>query len=375
MLIRSGALAASAVSLRLLPSAAPVPLSYAQALSQGGVTWPSMPPTLSVPVLPGEDVTVQLAVVRASMTGALAESVLEITNGLGARRLVPVSALQFGAEVAPSLQLGTVAAAIGPGPALRGMWVGTVTVNAVSEAQSAILDPDPTATPTRSEFNFRILLHVGLDNKTRLLKEVTQMFRPGTDTTPSGFVLVTDDSQISKFKGASLRDGDPVGYRITSAVYDFPSGLPDNAVVMSGIFGPGGSPLEATIELLPDAKTNPFRHAFHPDHDNLDAQYEALPSTDQEVYTIRRRLRLAFDPITPEKLAANPGYGTKVLEGSYQEIFGEVGLLEDADGNVVTDPNTGLPIEVNVGGLHRNVIKVQGTFRLTRLTLTAELNK
>jgi hypothetical protein len=215
-----------------------------------------------------------------------------------------------------------------------------VTVDAVSEAQTGSTVPTPTA----SEFSFRVIIHVDETGQARLLKQVIQMWEDGTlnpdgtVATPGSFVLLTDDSRIVDFKGASLRDGDPVGFRVSSAAYDFDG----NDWLMEGAFTPAGV-LTTDLELSADAATNPFKHRYHPDHDNLDAQFVG---SREEAFTIHRHLELQFSETDP--LGSNPpDWGDTLLGGNYQET-----LI----------------------GLHRNAIVSQGTFRVHRVSDVSVLN-
>ncbi len=201
-----------------------------------------------------------------------------------------------------------------------------------------------------SEFAMRLLIHVDSVGQVRLLKQVIQMWEDGTtrpdpgdpefevDDTPGRFVLLTDDTLIDDFAGSTLRDGRQVGRRISSAHYDYPG----NDLEMTGDFG-GTSTLSATIELSPNFPTNPYRHKFHPDHDNLGQQ--SVPV--EEAFAITRDIELVFSDTDPTGLNS-PDYGFSTVAGSYSE---------------------------EIAGLHRNTIRVEGTFRLQRAMLIAELNK
>ena len=73
-----------------------------------------------------------------------------------------------------------------------------------------------------------MLIHVDGNGTARLLKEVIQLWKEGTRIPdpenpglflvdePGRYVLLTDESLISSFTGAVLRDGEPVGYRIST---------------------------------------------------------------------------------------------------------------------------------------------------------------
>jgi hypothetical protein len=250
-----------------------------------------------------------------------------------------------------------------------GLWVGTATVNAISEAHSGPLTtnmesgftvavstdpvtqivttnlvpnsvtrtaPSMLPTPTGSEFNLRLLLHVDASGQTRLLKEVIEMWQDGTSTndasgntiavTPGRYVLLTDDSLVGQFTGVSARDGVPVGRRLSTAGFDFA----DHELPLAGDFAIGSSVI-GTNKMSETFERNPFKHRYHPDH--------------QKGYDITRVIGLAFNPPGTN---APPGYGERVLDGIYSET---------------------------VSGLHRTNIVVSGTFRLNRIATTAVLNQ
>ena len=201
-----------------------------------------------------------------------------------------------------------------------------------------------------SEFPMRLLLHVDAAGQVRLLKQVLQMWQNGTtmpdpddpgvliDATPGRFVLVTDDELIPQFQGAALRDGVPVGRRISTPFFDFPG----DDLEMDGSFG-GANTVSASIEIEPNFPTNPYRHKFHPDHDNLSPTGQP---TD-EALDITRQIELHFaatDPTGP----SSPDYGFDTVAGVYGE---------------------------QLTGLHRSPIRIEGTFRLNRVVVTPELNR
>ena len=210
-----------------------------------------------------------------------------------------------------------------------------------------------TPTPTASPLELRLLLHVDSNGVTRLLKEVTQMWKDGTmASTPQGnvqteaghFVLVTDDTLLPQFKGVGLRDGELVGRRMSSIGFDFDA----LQLVMAGAFGPSGS-LSVSNTLDPNFRTNPFRHKFHPDHDNLNAQYTAYQA---EGPTVTRAITLSLStryPANPRLPTATPptGWGESQIGGIYSEVL---------------------------TGLHKNPIQVTGSFELQRISVTGVLN-
>lgn len=200
--------------------------------------------------------------------------------------------------------------------------------------------------------NLRLLLHVDATGQTRLLKEVLQMWRNGTYTNdgagnkvvakPGQFVLLTDDALISQFQGATLRDGESVGRRLSTVGYDFPSSAGSNYLNCAGTFA-ADQTLSVTLTLPYDDPNNPFKHKYHPDHDNLNARFNG-PAV--EAYTVTRQVQLRITA-TPPAGPAVPDYGFNELGGNYSEI---------------------------ITGLHKNAIHLSGTFRLRRAAYLAELN-
>lgn len=307
---------------------------YAFDPAQGG-QWPELNSPITMIVGARTNLTLRLAVRRQDVTTPNYASMLKISDDTGTAFDVPVSATK---------EMPTTG-----GSAFAGLWVGAVTLDAVSEPHSA--DPN-TPTAVKSQLSMRLIIHVDTTGQARLLKEVIQMWRNGTYTNdangnqvvdkPGQFVLLTDDSLIPMFDGAAVRDGVPVGRRISTVGYDFPSGNTNNFVNLSGTFAIGQS-LTCTLTMPYDAPTNPFMHKYHPDHDNLNARFDG-PAV--ESYTTTRQIELDF--------AASPPSGPPTTEFGYNEMGGNY--------------------RETITGIHKNPIYVSGTFRLTRLSLVAELN-
>jgi hypothetical protein len=313
-------------------------ISYYQFNTNQGGQWPAMPPMLALTASPTQEVRLRLAARRQDLQGDTYSSVMEIGNGAGTRLLVPVNVQKPGP-----------AAGSGSTNALAGLWVGSASINAISEAHSA--DP-ATPTPTKSEMNLRLILHVEASGQTRLLKEVIEMWRDGTFTNdasgnqvvdkPGTYVLLTEDTRISQFQGSALRDGESIGRRLSTVGYDFRSTSASNYLNVAGSFAIGQT-LNVTLTLPYDAPDNPFLHKYHPDHDNLSARFDG-PSV--ESYTVTRQVELDITPSPPSGPAV-PDYGFNELGGNYRET---------------------------ITGLHKNPIHVSGTFRLRRASYIAELN-
>ena len=157
--------------------------------------------------------------------------------------------------------------------------------------------------------------------------------------TPGRHVLVTDEDLIPSFSGVAMRDGQPVGIRISTVAYDFEG----ETVDMTGTVGPTGT-LTVTLAMDSDFPTNPYKHKYHPDHDNLDAEFLNFRP---EAFAVSRRIELTFTPEPPDG-SAPPDWGDSTLGGVYSE---------------------------RITGVHRNSIFVQGTFRLRRDSAVSVLNQ
>jgi hypothetical protein len=234
-----------------------------------------------------------------------------------------------------------------------GLWVGDVTLNAVAETR---VNPS-NATPTSATFDLRLIVHVDTNGVTRLLREVIQMFRNGTYTNnasgqkvvsqPGQYVLLTDDRLIPQFQGAASRDGVSVGRRISTATFDFDPPGGTNYLIMTGAFGVSNT-VDCAITLTPATPTNPFLHKYHPDHDNLNGDFQPITNPAlAEVYTVTRQIQLQFTASDPGgQVAADYGYSS--IGGIYQET---------------------------VTGLNKNPLFCSGTFHLVRVTDTPVLNQ
>ncbi|MES2568936.1 MAG: hypothetical protein V4710_02645, partial [Verrucomicrobiota bacterium] len=304
--------------------------------------------TLSRAISPGASITLNLGVRRADLP-ADREAILRISGG-GVTLQLPVSAqvhqtTNAGARSAPAARNASFGAlAISASPNTNtGLWIGTATLSAVNEANS----PDTSVvTPTPAEFSFRLLVHVDTAGTARLLKEVILMKKhvEGTPnaSNPPPFVLVTDPTKIGNYDAPLKRDGSPYAYRTSSAGIDFAG----SELALTGSFG--GS-LAGRIEIGRNLPTNPFKHRYHPDHDDLDARFLEfsgnLPPDAQEVWTVTRDLELHFNATTTDSNSPLSGYSE--CSGTYSE---------------------------RVTGLHKNVIITTGTFRMSRLNTLGELN-
>lgn len=334
------------ITLEQITTNTPLPLSMKIAdQDTGRENWAALPTSYAVPITANQELLLDFGVRRAEFSADEMGGVLALTNGLGARRLVPIEAKRYHAPLPTEGKAGKAAKASVAD--FAGLWQGKVLVSSVSQAQTGSVTP----TPTGKSFPLRVLIHVDSGGTARLLKEVIEMWEEGTmvpdpdnpgyliTDTPGRAVLITNEDLIPEFTGVTTRDGIPVGLRLSTIAYDFPG----ETLEMDGSVGTSTT-LETTLTLESGFPTNPFLHAYHPDHNNLDEQYL---NPVQEAYEVTRRVQFVFSPEDPDD-ETNPEWGDSLLGGTYFE---------------------------EITGLHRNTIFVGGTFRLHRVAGVPELNQ
>ena len=235
-----------------------------------------------------------------------------------------------------------------------GLWIGGATIKQVNQPAN-ISNPNQPV-PTASEFQFRLIVHVDGNGQARLLQKVLQMWKDGAykpDPAGSGnqvvdepgrFVLVTDDSLTSQFTGAALRDGEPVARRFSSAAFGFRQPI---AMAGAGTFGGAGGTRTCFVPIDYDDPVNPFKHRYHPDHDNLDPRFEQKVGEGRESFTVTRQVQLEFTAQDPDNLTL-AGWGDNQLGGVYRET---------------------------ITGLHKAPLIVEGTFRLHHACEVSTLNQ
>lgn len=176
------------------------------------------------------------------------------------------------------------------------------------------------AAPVRDPFTYRILLRVAADDTAELLPY---------------YELITGTRRIS------------------SPIFSFQGPI----AAGNGSFS-GGSVLDFPLSVDANDPRNPFKHKYHPDHDNLDASFTPL------------------EPTLPPHLWEAPAFGRRVQ-------FGLVERLQDLPGMDAAEPER-LEAQVDWGGvtwggtfkevvqgIHKNDITVRGYF-VIRQILTAD---
>ena len=341
-----------------------VPLSYWRTLLPTNFGFVPFPARLTNTIPPRGQWALRLAVRRADMkpftlppgfTDALYQSLLQVADGAGTRWVVPVTAagLQSYSQAALGMKSRVYAkdsTPANPNPR-AGLWVGSAAINQVN--QPANLTNGDTPFTTATEFQLRLLLHVDDGGQVRLLRKVLQMWKDGTYMTntngrqvldqPGRYVLVTDDKLVPNFSGSALRDGQRVARRFSSTAFAFPNPI---GMAGTGDFGASNSVYSCTNTLDYDDALNPFRHQYHPDHDNLDDRFVQKVPEGVESFTVTRQIQLQFTATDPDGLTM-AGWGDNQLGGIYRET---------------------------IRGLHKSTLYVQGTFRLQQASRVGILN-
>jgi hypothetical protein len=320
--------------------------------------WVQFNSTLQRTLAPGEEWRLRVEVNRDQMAafnpppganGVLYQSLLRITDGAGVQSWIPVTS--EGLTPAAVVSAFDVRGAADTTSPWAGLWVGSATIYKVSQPASIStpLDPKPVGAPLQ----LRLLVHVDGGGNPRLLQKVLQMAKDAVTkpdpsnpnniiiVSPASQVLLTDESLTSRFTGATLRDGQPVARRFSSVAFSFSTPV---LLSGSGAFGSGSIGCELNLDY--DDPLNPFKHRYHPDHDNLNDRFQVKLDEGIESFTVTRQISMEFATQDPDGLTL-PGWGDKRVGGNYQET---------------------------IVGLHNQAIRIAGTFRLNRVSPIAVLN-
>jgi hypothetical protein len=197
-----------------------------------------------------------------------------------------------------------------------------------------------TPVPTKSPFQFRLILHVDTNGQARLLQQVMIVWKQPASTNETGrYVLLTDDTLVEQYADTAYRDNEFDGRRISTAAFSFP-----NPLAME--YTESSKTLSCTVSMAYTDPLNPFMHRYHPDHDNLDERFEKVLPEGKESFTITRELGLTFSSEVPAGL--NPAvWQDTVWGGTYRET---------------------------VIGIHKDTLYAEGTFVLTHVSPVGILN-
>lgn len=212
---------------------------------------------------------------------------------------------------------------------LAGLWIGDALVNAVQN-RTAIPSGNTVPRPMQA----RLIVHVDDLGVARLL---SQVFLGKLNSPPlNAYGICTKESGLlaTEKKSAS---------RIFAAHLPLDRVLGDSGAGNSGNITPGGAAMTRRVSIPYNDRTNPFVHAYHPDHDNKGPGPSnaavSLPA-GVESHDLVRDISLAFSASAPAG-SSPAGWGSTRVGGTYSETF---------------------------TGLHRQTITVTGSFELRRVS-------
>jgi len=295
------------VLLTPLASAAPPPGAPALAGSVPLSYWHAEPArtrflceplqgTLTQTLTPGQEWVVRVLIRRPEMSpsqvpGAEYQSLLLIRDSSGMRVLAPIMATR-GATLDQALPRA-------------GLWVGSALLDQVSDVNGPTT---PSATP--SPLRFRLIIHQDSNGVVRLLQHATVMLaRNGAMT---NMVIITNDDLVPQYMPVQQNGNGVAGQRFSSVVFGFtqPQAMQFNA---------GTRVLTTALTIDYNDRLNPFKHLYHPDHNNLDNYTTTLPEGVQ-AFTVTRTMTLAFSS-TPVDGATQAGWGDTLVGGVYREAL------------------------------------------------------
>ncbi len=318
--------------------------------SQGLVQWINLTNAIDFVVPPSEGLSIRLEALRSGLirnpdtSGNLFQSLLSVSDARGYRILLPVSL-----TAPPPAAVGRLqAAAGGPPDSGAGLWVGNVTLTDVNFTAHPS-DPEKLR-PAKSEFNFRVLIHLDTNGNATLLQRAMVMWRKTPDSPTSGRLVVATDEDLATrhgFTGMVLRDGRLAVRRLSAPAFAFKSPI---VLTAEGEFGKGIFKCSAVTPY--NDSLSPFVHRYHVDHDNIDQSTGELWPEGEESYTITRNIEFQFSDTDPlgagEKNSQYvPGYGDTRLGGQYREV---------------------------ILGAHRRPVRLGGIFTLQRAASVGVLN-
>jgi hypothetical protein len=287
---------------------------------------------------PGSEVDVLLGLNRLAMTqprGSLLAGVLRFMDAQGRSQVdVPVSAT-----------VGSSA----------GLWVGEAKVSEVAQslktyAKSAT-HPDELAQSTNGSYvvdsvntnwgtvprsyPLRLIVHNPQDAGSAVL---LQRVFCGMDAHSNAVVARSEASLGVDFaRGARRLSATHLPWSKANAGWSFDGRLDTRTNLLT------------TVQVgYADQASNPFLHTYHPDHDNLAADFKTVLPQGSESYTIRRDVALKIHP--PAGDFASLTASTTSLSGEYVETIRLMGLVRGG------------------GAEDTRQYLVRGVFTLTRLT-------
>ncbi|MCK4660711.1 MAG: hypothetical protein KAV82_14410, partial [Phycisphaerae bacterium] len=284
----------------------------------------------------GSAKVLRVAVNRAQLAGSAQtdgmvdrhhQAVLQVTDGTGFRRLLPVEAETDDRN---------------------GLWVGTVTINKVEWIHE--LGHAPLLTPTSSEFTFRIIIHKSDQDEYKLLTEATRLWQPDDEANTNGhYILVTPACQ------EEFANGKIFSPRVSTAAFSFDGDWP-----LVGDFDTGLT-ISEPIVVEKGHSLNPLQHSYHPDHE----------CKRRCVGGAKAGNSCEFSTDCPADDAGSNGACAWVGGGCVEVVRDEITFRFDDDGYGCPEWGHSLlggTYKEEITGLYRDLINVQGGFELRRIS-------
>ena len=271
---------------------------------------------------PGEERSVTFGIDRRGLAVADYGALLQIEDlgGSGMRVRIPVSAEaeEHGGDSFPA-----------------GLWIGSLYLNRVSEGTNMV----PVA--ASGVMKPIVLMHLDGDGVARLLQRV------GVATDTNGTRQICRELAGAKAFGEDAR-------LVTSLILD-----PDNSEV-AGVVPDGregfGDMLQFSYTVAERAGGNPFRHAWHPDHDGVSSDYtHYAPSGDDLSNYVNAEMK-------PELWSV-----TNTLSFVWKDDFG------DAICDLGPEEKTAGYVRWRIDGLANRPVVIDGTFAFERIIPNGEL--
>ncbi len=277
------------------PLAGAVPLLYADRTATNWI-WRAWPTDQSQnwTLTNGQLLSLRLAVNRSAMTppvqtNALWQSLLQVSGNSGTFIQVPLSV---------AYASGTDQQAAFP----YGLWVGAAYLDEVSCVRfdtNTQAEAASVPLPAGGAFPLRLILHAGSDGNNRLLSTAVIAAIQGSNAVNR---IYTD--------AANVPAGATIVTRVSSAAF--------GGISPVGLSGPGFlNELEGTYTVGYDDPLNPFKHVYHPDHNNLGAGGSKLPE-GEESFTISNRVHLTWSTLPDPVLGATLWRPDETVTGTYE---------------------------------------------------------
>ncbi|HTH47128.1 MAG TPA: LamG domain-containing protein [Candidatus Limnocylindria bacterium] len=303
--LKSGSADAHSLHLRLLDGEAPPagkpsnagtpPIVALLPRADGSFAFQRLASGVDISVDGGASVTLRLGVLlrelpMVSDTNATYQALIEVTEaGHGYRQLVPVVAEVPGSKLfnrqgslmgtPGSRRKADLTDAVATTAQNAGLWVGTVTFNAVNlPGFDPAPYPDPGSHPViaATPLNTRVLIHVDSNGVSRLVQQI--IFADVSDGTNRVTRMYSSLANVPA--GATLKS------RLSAPSWP--------AVAPATLAGNFGFSVAGTVSTPYNDSLNPFVHRYHPDHNNLAEDFSTPLAAGVESFDITRNVSFYF---------------------------------------------------------------------------------